>query len=224
MVTHRFIEHQLTTHLLARLPTLFHSGHKLFREVLRENPCLSVPSLQAGDIRNAAIDFTVSTHLRAGKYDNISVSFRPVFNTQRLDAKPTGNYLQIETPRAVLTISHVARPADLPRHAEFRKNACEANSPYLFKDMEEERQRKQRENAATEKKAHLLIVHGDQNMEFMFIGAMRRNESGWLQPPLDLLNRPRLMVDDDMEGKGASIPMGVKEQFAQHLSENAPRE
>jgi hypothetical protein len=41
---------------------------------------------------------------------------------------------------------------------------------------------------------------------------------------MDLLNRPRLMLDDDIEGKGASIPMDVKEQFAQHLSENAPRE
>jgi hypothetical protein len=217
MIAHRFIERQLTIPFLARIPGLFHKGHQLCREVIKDNPCLAVPSLQVGDIRNAAIDFTLSTHLREGAYSGISSSFKPFF-------RPTGNYFQIETSRAVLTISHVARPADLPRHAEFRKNACDANSPYLFKDMEEERQRQQKVAEAVQKKAHLLIVYGDQSMEFLLIGAMRRNESGWLQAPMDLLNRPSLMLDDDLEGKGASIPMGVKEQFAQHLAENAPRE
>jgi len=217
MITHRFIERQLTVPLLARLPNLFHGAHKLCREVLRDNPCLAVPSLQIGDIRNAAIDFTLNTHIKAGKYDGISVSFRDFF-------KPTGKYLHIETPSAILTVSHVARPGDLPRHAEFRKNACEANSPYLFKEMEEERKREEKAAAIIEKKAHLLIIYGDQSMEFMFVGAMRRNETGWLQAPMDLLNRPRLIADDDVEGKGASITMDVKEQFAQHLSENAPAE
>ena len=217
MITHRFIERQLTIPFLARLPGLFHTAHKLCGEVIRDNPCLGVPSLQIGDIRNAAIDFTLSTHLKAGKYDGIMVSFRPFF-------KPTGNYLHIETPRAILTVSHVARSCDLPRHAEFRKNACDANSPYLFKEMEEERQRQQKEAELIEKKAHLLIIYGDQSMEFMFVGAMRRNETGWLQPPMDLLNRPRLMAEDDVEGKSASISMDVKEQFAQHLSDNAKRE
>jgi len=90
--------------------------------------------------------------------------------------------------------------------------------------MEEERKRQEKAAAQIAKKAHLLIIYGDQSMEFMFVGAMRRNETGWLQAPMDLLNRPRLMADDDVEGKAASIPMDVKEQFAQHLSENAPRE
>jgi hypothetical protein len=217
MVTHGFIERQLSVALLARIPGLFHRAHKLCREVVKDNPCLCVPSLQVGDIRNAAIDFTLNTHLKDGAYQDISAAFKPY-------AKPTGNYLQIETPRAVLTVSHVARPSDLPRHAEFRKNACDANAPYLFKDMEEERQRQEKVAVAINKKAHLLMIYGDQSMEFLFVGAMRRNESEWLQAPMDLLNRPRLMLDDDIEGKGTSIPMDVKEQFAQHLSENAPRE
>src|SRR6266699_2011863 len=137
MITHRFIERQLTIPFLARLPNLFHSAHRLCMEVIRDNPCLAVPSLQVGDLRNAAVDFTLEAHLKDGRYDAITVTYKPFF-------KPTGNYLHSETPRAVLTVSHVARPGDLPRHAEFRKNACEANSPYLFKDMEEERQRQQK--------------------------------------------------------------------------------
>src|SRR6266446_6451137 len=105
--THGFIERQLTVPFLARIPRLLHKAHKLGREVVKENPCLGVPSLQTGDIRNAAIDFTLSTHLKDSAYPSISVSFQPYF-------KPTGKYLQIETPSALLTVSHVARPSDLP--------------------------------------------------------------------------------------------------------------
>ncbi len=58
MITHRFIERQLTIPFLARLPSLFHSAHRLCTDVIRDNPCLAVPSLQVGDLRNAAVDGT----------------------------------------------------------------------------------------------------------------------------------------------------------------------
>jgi hypothetical protein len=143
------------------------------------------------------------------------------------DLAPTGKYLQVQTPGAVLTISHVAHELALPRYAVFREKGCKDHGPELFEEYEREWQKQIVERQALEaaqKKKHLVLIYGDQNLEFIRIGAMDPTATHWLEMPMNLLTGPIVIVDhsdDDTEGKDISIPMDVKAQFLQHLSENA---
>ena len=222
MSVEAFIKKQIPVALLARFPLLLRRGHELARQIIQDNPILRVPSLQRGDIRGAAIDFTVSEFLysRGREFSQVSYDF-PHF------AKPTGKYLQVEMPEAVLTISHVVHQFALPRKAAFREHGCKNHQPELFADFELERQRQNAELRALEavqQKKHLILIYGDQNIEFVRLGAMDATAKQWLETPMDLLASPMVVVDhsdDDAEAKDISIPMEVKAQFIKHLSEDA---
>ena len=222
MSVQTFVRDQVPVAILSRLPNLLLRGHELAREIIRDNPILQVPSFQRGDIRGAAIDFTISEFLysRSTQFPQVSFKFAP-FN------KPTGKYLQIQTPEAVLTISHVAHETAIPRPAVFRDKGCEYHDVELFEEYERERLKKEAEwlaLVAAEKKKHLVLIYGDQNREFVRIGAMDASAKQWLEMPMDLLAGPVVVVDhddDDTEAKDISISMEVKAQFIQHLSENA---
>ena len=222
MSVQAFVRNQIPVALLARLPNLLSRGHELAREIIRDNPILQVPSFQRGDIRGAAIDFTISEFLysRGAQFPEVSSAFAP-YN------KPTGKYLQLQTPEAILTISHVAHETAIPRPAVFRDKGCEYHDVELFEEYERERLKKEAERlalAAAQKKKHLVLIYGDQNMEFVRIGAMDASAKQWLEMPMDLLAGPIVVVDhedDDAEAKDISISMEVKAQFIQHLTKNA---
>jgi hypothetical protein len=212
-----FIEQQLPPRLLARLPKLFFDGQRLADQVVRENPCLALPSVQLGDIRSAGIEFVIQEHLRAKNYAGVVCGYCPFF-------RPTGKYFQIQTTDARITINHLSFVADFPRRAEFRSLARQGNHPDLFAEYEAQRKKQEADELALSLKRHLLITYGNRNLEFLQIGAMHPHLQTWLANPMNLLNRPHLVVDhddDDTEAKDASIPMGLKEQFIQHISENA---
>ncbi len=205
-----FIDHQLPMKLQARIPKLFMEAHALANQLISDTPLLQIPSFQPGDIRAAAVDFIVSNHIEAIGYAGITCEFKAFW-------RPTGKYLQIQTPDANVSISHINFAQNVPRFAEFRKQAKSLNHPFLFDDMEQER-------AESIERRHLIIAYGDQNLEFLHIGAMHPHAASWIGSPVDLLNRPFLIVDnvdDDLEGKDVSISMELKkEHFIEHISRN----
>lgn len=179
---------------------------------------MKIPSVQPGDIRLAAIDFTLCAHFQSKNYPGIVAGYTSF-------AKPTGSYFNIQTEQSRITISHVPYRESFPPHAEFRKSAREENKPYLFASMEAERKRLEAEESDMLLKKHVLITYGDQNLEFLHIGMqLPGSRQAWMEPPVDLLKGLHLVDgEDDAEAKEPKIPMGMKEQFIQHLSENAEK-
>ena len=219
MTSRAFIEQEIPRPILSRLPQLFMKGHHLANSVIRDTPCLNIPSVQAGDIRAAAIDFTVCSDLQAENYPGITAGFSSFH-------RPTGKYFEIQTQQSRITISHIAHLEAFPRHAEFRKNAREGNSPYLFASMEIERKREEAEELDRSLRKHILVTYGDQNLEFLQIGMLLSGAyQAWAEPPINLLDGLHLVVDnkDDTEAKDSSIPMGLKQKFIEHLSQNAQK-
>jgi hypothetical protein len=82
--------------------------------------------------------------------------FEPVWNDY---ASPTGKHLVMVSPSAKITISQVEYPHKKPRSAKFRDDLAVPNTPYLFKDWNEERER-------DDSKKHILLLHGYSDLRF----------------------------------------------------------
>lgn len=97
-------------------------------------------------------------------------------------AKPTGQYLRIDTGGAFVTVNQLADMREVPRFAVHRHNAGLANSPLLpFDEFVREAEENERK--------HLVIGHGHQDLSFVIIGAPKPNSKLWIDKTENLLLR-----------------------------------
>ena len=99
-------------------------------------------------------------------------------------AKPTGKYLQIRMPYAVLTISQCEDPEEQPRNVKFRENLRLSPQGVLpFAEFENDRR--------AMGVPHIILAHGHQDLIFAQLGIPNANHGlGYIYRTRNLLLMP----------------------------------
>jgi hypothetical protein len=171
-----FIDEQITIPHQDMLPGALRGAYKRVKELSSKTDFLMTPTATytRGHLIAWAAEFQIFCLFRDGiwPYDCEWVAY----------AKPTGNYLRIDTGAAFVTVSQLLDLHDGPRFAVHRFNAGLGNYPLLpfdtFAREAEENDRK-----------HLVIGHGYQDLNFIVIGAPKPRSKKWIDRTENLLLR-----------------------------------
>jgi hypothetical protein len=207
-----FLKDQVPVRQQVLLPTVFKSAYIAVASLVKDVPFLKVPSatFNRGRMVTWAVDHAVENHIKSGQWN---VEYRWVsFGSP----KPTGKYLEILPPESRMTISQVADPRKQPRDVAFRANARLFNSPFLFDDMEADR------NVITGRPA-LLLAHGHQDLSFLHIGMPHADgKYGFICRTQNLLTLPQEVQQPGppVEDTSFKDTMTLKDQIAKWLRDN----
>lgn len=164
----------------ALVPSALQTAYAAVDALYKQDPLFGVRSavIGKGHVIAWAVDLQFERLIKSKQlpYDYRWVPFE----------KPTGEYLQIRLSASTLSISQLADPLAIPRHAHFRQNRILSNAPFL--DLEELKD-EQRVNGLP----HLILGHGYQKLSFAEIGVLdpEPKNFGWIYRTPNLLNEVR---------------------------------
>jgi hypothetical protein len=171
-----FIDGQIPAAHQDMLPSTLRAAYKTVKALAEKTDFLKTPpaTFARGHLVAWAAEFQIFRLIRDGiwPYDCEWVPY----------TKPTGQYLRIDTGAAFVTISQLMDMKEGPRFAVFRDNAALANYPLLpFEEFAREAEENNRK--------HLVIGHGYQDLNFIFIGAPKPKSKRWIDRTENLLLR-----------------------------------
>lgn len=148
-----FIQQEIPPVLQTLIPRACISAYRAVDEVFKASSFLSVPSAAfgKGHLVAWAVDFAMENLIRSGKW--------PFDHKWEYFDQPTGKYLKIFTPEAVVTINQLPDPITTPRSANFRSNHRFNNQYFL--DLPQFKN-----EIVDEDRPHLIIAHGYQELSF----------------------------------------------------------
>ena len=208
-----FIDEQISIAHQDMLPSTLRSAYTKVRSLAEKTDFLKTPSaiFARGHLVAWAAEFEIFRLIREGiwPYDCEWVSY----------TKPTGLYLRIDTGGAFVTVNQLVDMREGPRFAVFRNNAGLANYPFLPFDTFA------REEEANDRK-HLVIGHGYQDLNFVFIGVPKPKSKLWIDRTDNIILRtapatetPSLdkepPTDEGVPEEGADITIDI--ELAEHL-------
>jgi hypothetical protein len=210
IIAKRFVDAELPPAQRAVIAPALRAAYAAVDNLYEQEPLFSVESaiIGRGHIVAWAVDRQIERLLLSGQlpYDYRWSPFE----------RPTGKYLQIRLPMSTLSISQLALPIDVPRHAHFRQNRILSNAPFLnLEGFEEE--------AQIGGLPHLLLTHGYQQLSFAHLGVLHPepHRFGWIYRTPNLLKEVHV-VDTDMpseEAADAEAVVTLRDEIARWVRE-----
>ena len=132
-------------------------------------------------------------------------------------AAPTGKHLVLYGDQSRLTINQISEPKSKPRYAKFRSNFGIYNTALLFKEWNDEAERKDRMR-------HLLILHGYKDLTFVNIGFPHPDKDRLIYSTSNLVNMPHVAASgnesEQNEGPTESPDLETLEEIERFLRDN----
>ncbi|HLG54443.1 MAG TPA: hypothetical protein VI485_03870 [Vicinamibacterales bacterium] len=205
-----FLSDQIPVKHQVLLPPVFRSAYNAVNALANDTPFLKVPSaiFNRGRMVTWAVDYAIENLIQSGRWN---VDYRwATFGSPKV----TGKYIEIILPQSRMMISQISDPTRQPRNVGFRENARVFNSPFLFKEMDEDR---------ITGRPSFLLVHGHQELSFLHIGiphATRRY--GYICTSTNLLNLPHEVVAPGPPAEDTSFndTMTLKDQIERWLKDH----
>jgi hypothetical protein len=171
-----FIDEQISVAHQDMLPIPIRTAYTTVKSLADKTDFLKTPTAMfaRGHLIAWAAEFEVFRLIRDGiwPYDCEWVPY----------AKPTGVYLRIDTGASFVTVSQLMDMREGPRFAVFRDNAGLANYPLLpFDTFARE--------AEDNNRKHLVIGHGYQDLNFIFVGVPKPKSKLWIDRTENILLR-----------------------------------
>ncbi len=210
IIAKRFVDAELPPSQRVVIAPALRSAYAAVDQLYQQEPLFSVESaiIGKGHIVAWAVDRQIERLLVSGQlpYDYRWSPFE----------RPTGKYLQIRLPMSTLSVSQLALPTDVPRHAHFRQNRILSNAPFLnLEGFEEESQ--------IGGLPHLLLAHGYQQLSFAHLGVLHPepHRFGWIYRTPNLLKEVHV-VETDMpseEAADAEAVVTLRDEIARWVRE-----
>ena len=201
------IESEIPLQTRIILPKIFQRAYQAADQLVSENKILQCPSAQVGHLRTWASDYALAQAIESGELPVEDYSWEWY-------VKPTGQYLQIYTKKAVLTVNQLQDVSKRPRDAKFRENASYNNQPYLFPELEPPKK--------AVGKAHLIIAHGYHALAFIHIGMPSPDDAGfpWLGLTKNILDEIYVVSNDTapVEAEDIKPVLTIKESIKKKIS------
>lgn len=204
----RFLLDQLPLVHQSLIPTALKAAYTAAFDLAKDQPILQTPSAidNRGRLIAWAVDLAFERLITTGQWP-YEYSWQPF-------AKPTGRFLRVHLDHSTLTISQVERAQRPPRYAKFRENAFFNNTPFLFPEMEKERQ-------VTGLPAFLL-VHGHRSLDFAHLGLPHSTERHYLYRSPNLLSIPHVVAPEEppAEAVDEEVIITLKDEIQRWQSDN----
>lgn len=181
-----FLDEEFPLRFRPLLPSAMRRAYAAAGRVIEKVSFLNTPAgkLHRGDLIALAAEYEIERLAKAGV-----LPFDPTWEPY---ARPTGVHLVLRTARAKLTISQVEDGTRKPRDAVFRENYGMANKPYLFDFMNEEMR-------ASEEARHLLLLHGYQALDFVYLAVPHAQNKRHIAQSLNLMLSPHVVASEAPE-------------------------
>lgn len=206
-----FVDSEFPSTHRALIPSALKTAYDAVEELYKQDPLFGVRSaiIGKGYVIAWAVDLQVERLIKSKQlpYDYRWVPFE----------KPTGEYLQIRLLASTLSISQLAEPTSIPRHAHFRQNRILSNAPFLdLEGFEDE----QRVNGLP----HLILGHGYQKLSFAEIGVLDPDPKsyGWIYRTPNLLKAVHVVESELPKEEAADVEAVVtlKEQISRWVRDH----
>ena len=178
-----FLNEQFPLSTQTRIVSALKKAYRAIDQLVDDIPLLQVTSAQFnhGRLKSWASDYYIEALLKDG--------LLPYEYRWEYFDKPTGKFLRIHLPDARLIISQVSCSYAPPRFANFRANAILDNQPFLFPEMEMERQK-------TLGTPTFILVHGHKDLSFVRIGLPHPSQQAYIFQTDNLLKMPHIIEAD----------------------------
>jgi hypothetical protein len=191
------------------LPRILQRAYQAADLLVTENKILRCPSAQIGHIRAWAADTALEDAIKSGEF--------PVEGYEwEWYVRPTGQFLQIYTKKALLTVNQLADISIRPRDAKFRENAGYQNQCFLFPELEVPKKSAGR--------PHLILAHGYQSLSFIHIGMPNPEDNGvaWLGITKNVLDEIHIVSSDTapIEAQDIEPVVTIKEAIKEKIAKN----
>lgn len=169
---------QIPMALRPSIPTTLTNAYAAASLVISGEQILQTPSAQdnRGRIVAWSVDRGFEKLIESGQW--------PFDKRWQKFARPTGHYLEIRTPYAVVTISQVEDPKKQPRDVKYRANLRLSSQPPLpLREFDDDR--------SIIGVPHILLVHGHQQLNFAQLGLPNeQHDLGYIYRTPNLMNLP----------------------------------